>query len=379
MLIILEHYKLQLTIVLPKVSFIVRKSQKKGKKNLEANQATIQRSIDKIRLGEINEWGHKHNCNTEAEFLTKLNRYVLLDRNIQALNMEINTAIEKARNGNDPELLITLDDNKLNIDTYQQIIHKVYSVIRYRVYQNIQKKVRAERKITRQKSNPNQNDSVVSSNSLALGEQDLTNLVKDLDVEAVHKEVFRLYDLKFGLDTSLALRKLQVLEADDEYLQHYIECLKEAHDRFMSIVFQGVVFNKMQQNPMHSTDLQYGVPWEFNAILDDLLDANPNLLNEEEYKMQMNSMNYSLSQINPTLTPGGVSVDGQAINERLMTEIDEQPAESSAASIPSGSGNNQSSNASRTSQRNAEMNQSNLIDSQEMEFTQGVSISKSLD
>lgn len=49
---------------------------------------------------------------------------------------------------------------------------------------------------------------MVSSNSLALGEQDLTNLVKDLDVEAVHKEVFRLYDLKFGLDTSLALRKL---------------------------------------------------------------------------------------------------------------------------------------------------------------------------
>ena len=40
----------------------------------------------------------------------------------------------------------------------------------------------------------------------------------------------------------------------------------------------------MQQNPMHSTDLQYGVPWEFNAILDELLDGNGGaLMNEEEF------------------------------------------------------------------------------------------------
>jgi len=37
---------------------------------------------------------------------------------------------------------------------------------------------------------------------------------------------------------------------------------------------------------MHSTDLQYGVPWEFTAILDGLLDDNANYgVNEEEYKM----------------------------------------------------------------------------------------------
>ena len=49
---------------------------------------------------------------------------------------------------------------------------------------------------------------------------------------------------------------------------------------------------------MHSTDLQYGVPWEFNAILDDLLDGGNG--NEEEYKMQMNLSMSAIPQ-----TPGG--------------------------------------------------------------------------
>lgn len=40
-------------------------------------------------------------------------------------------------NGSDPELVITLDDPELNMDTYQQIRDKVYSVIRYKVYHQI--------------------------------------------------------------------------------------------------------------------------------------------------------------------------------------------------------------------------------------------------
>ena len=41
-----------------------------------------------------------------------------MDRDIQVLDMHINTAINKAMNGSDPEIVITLDDNKLNLDTY---------------------------------------------------------------------------------------------------------------------------------------------------------------------------------------------------------------------------------------------------------------------
>jgi hypothetical protein len=75
-----------------------------------------------------------YNCTSEAEFLAKLKKYVMLDREIQNLDLQINTAINRAMNGSDPEVIITLDDSKLNHDTYQRIIHKVYSVVRYRVY-----------------------------------------------------------------------------------------------------------------------------------------------------------------------------------------------------------------------------------------------------
>ena len=58
----------------------------------------------------------------------------MLDRDIQALHLQIETAINKALNGSEPDLIINLDDTKLNLDTYQQVMNKVYSVIRYKVY-----------------------------------------------------------------------------------------------------------------------------------------------------------------------------------------------------------------------------------------------------
>lgn len=176
--------------------------------------------------------------------------------------------------GCDPELIIQLDDNQLNLDKYQQIIHKVYSVIRFRVYHEIQKKIRAQAK---QKSNPN--DSMLSANSFAIPEDEYVDLVRGLDLDQINKDVFNLYNISYGLDTTLALRKVQVIEANDQDFSNYLECLKQAHDYFLAQIFQGQVFNKMQQNPLHSTDLQYGVPWEFNQIVDELLDPEATLIN----------------------------------------------------------------------------------------------------
>ena len=70
-------------------------------------------------LGEIKEWGNKYNCSSEQDFKAKLKKYQMLDRDIQVLDLEINTAINKAMNGNDPELVIKIDDVKLNLETYQ--------------------------------------------------------------------------------------------------------------------------------------------------------------------------------------------------------------------------------------------------------------------
>lgn len=52
------------------------------------------------------------------------------------------------------------------------------------------------------------NDSMMSTNSLAIGEDDLTSLIQDLDIEVINREVFNLYDIQYGLDTTLALRKV---------------------------------------------------------------------------------------------------------------------------------------------------------------------------
>ena len=55
-------------------------------------------------------------------------------------------------------------------------------------------------------------------------------------------------------------------------LLNYIACLEEAHNRFLTLIEQGEEYPKMEQNPLHSQDLNYGVPPIFNAILDELLD-----------------------------------------------------------------------------------------------------------
>ena len=79
------------------------------------------------------------------------------------------------------------------------------------------------------------NDSDISS--IIVGEDDIQDMIKELDIEAVRKEVFNLYDIKYGLDTQLALRKVQVIEAEDQMFQNYLQCLKVAHDKFLSYIF----------------------------------------------------------------------------------------------------------------------------------------------
>jgi len=43
----------------------------------------------------------------------------------------------------------------------------------------------------------------------------------------------------------------------------------------------------MEQNPLHSKDLNYGVPQLFNNILDDMLDDTHDVLAEEYQRQQL--------------------------------------------------------------------------------------------
>jgi hypothetical protein len=49
------------------------------------------------------------------------------------------------------------------------------------------------------------------SGGALLSETELKDVVGELDLESIRKEVFNLFDINFGLDTQLSLRKVQML------------------------------------------------------------------------------------------------------------------------------------------------------------------------
>lgn len=60
-----------------------------------------------------------------------------MSEEVKTLDDLLNGAIEKALVGLDPELKIELEDPKLDSESYKQIVSKVYSVIRFKLYQSI--------------------------------------------------------------------------------------------------------------------------------------------------------------------------------------------------------------------------------------------------
>ena len=133
------------------------------------------------------------------------------------VDTDINRSILAAMEGEEPGLVITQEDDKLTLECFQQILSKLYATLRYRVYQKIKNKARAPyaKKSTLNRSS--QLEDVVNYSEMSLGEiaahvvvgeEDVDNLVRDIDTEWIRKEVFKLYDVKYGLDTQLALRKV---------------------------------------------------------------------------------------------------------------------------------------------------------------------------
>ena len=147
----------------------------------------VKKTIQKVKKGEIALWGPDYNCKSEGDFDTKLHQFVLVSNEIKLLDLEIKTSIARAIEGNNPDLLIQLDDVKLNLDVYQQIMSKVYAGIRYQVYQRIKTKLKNSHDrrsksdyIARQKED---NDIAL----LIVDADDIQDLIKELDIEAIRK------------------------------------------------------------------------------------------------------------------------------------------------------------------------------------------------
>ena len=179
----------------------------------------VKKTIQKVKKGEVALWGRDYNCKSEGDFDTKLRQYSLISNDVKMLDQEIQQSIERAVEGASPELLIELDDTKLNLDVYQQIMSKVYAAIRYQVYQRLKSKeeendrhlLDGSKELTRSQSEylPARPTTLDNANSPLLVSQDeIQDLINQLDITAIRVEVFNLYGIKYGLDPQLSLRKL---------------------------------------------------------------------------------------------------------------------------------------------------------------------------
>jgi len=94
MTILLEHYKLELSLMLPKICLLIRKAIAKGNMSkLEKTKKTIEKTITKVRKGVISDYGPLYNCKGVIDFETKLRQFSFVNKDISQLNLEIETSI----------------------------------------------------------------------------------------------------------------------------------------------------------------------------------------------------------------------------------------------------------------------------------------------
>jgi len=88
-----------------------------------------------VKLQVIEEHGNLIECESEIDFDTKLGKYKSMKlHHISSLIERIETSIRNACQGEECGLYLELEDRKLDQDMYQQIVSKIYSVIRYKMY-----------------------------------------------------------------------------------------------------------------------------------------------------------------------------------------------------------------------------------------------------
>ena len=120
---------------------------------------------------------------------------------------------------------------------------KLYAVIRYRIYQNIKLKTRANKSLN--ESNLTKDNSLAvdeDPDESMLNEDDIADCIREVSVEEISREVFKLYDVKIGLDAKLTLRKVQVREASDQMANQYMACIDQAHELFLQYILKGFKF-----------------------------------------------------------------------------------------------------------------------------------------
>ncbi len=230
---LLEFYKLELSIILPKIQALVQKAASKPQK-LAHIKDSLYLSIEKIKLSVLHKYGRSMSL---QEF------QVQYDRSTCPLKLEIALAIQNALEGKNYSLEVQ-DDTGLTQELYFQVMTKMYAVIRHLIYRELKSKT---------------------------SEQEINDFLEKMDLNPIRVQVFQLYEIK-SRNPVLTLFKYALHNSNPGFTQ-YLDCLKQAHENFLQVMIEGKQFQKMEQNPLHSSDLSYGVPQLFNEMLDERLDG----------------------------------------------------------------------------------------------------------
>ena len=131
-----------------------------------------------------------------------------------------------------------------------------------------------------------------------LDEDEIVQCVSNINQERDLIEVFQLYDVPWNLDVFLTLRKMEYVclkkePIDEDYIS-FIECINEAHSRMLESICTSprAFFVEMDQNPIISRNVLYGIPSNFQQIMNDII-INYKMFSEEDRSNDINLPNFS--------------------------------------------------------------------------------------
>ena len=124
---LLEFYKLELYLVLPRIASLSKKAQAKQPLKFEGIKKTLNQTIEKLKVSVINQ--HAYDTITVEEFDTQFSTFT-------DLTSDTFEAIHNALDGR-PYTLLSLTsvaDTGLTLELFHQIMSKLYATIRFVIY-----------------------------------------------------------------------------------------------------------------------------------------------------------------------------------------------------------------------------------------------------
>lgn len=308
-IVVLEYYKLELVQILPEIKQAhlssynkYKANQKKLNKKQKQLKTTLTDTLSEILQAQIEQEQAHAQFTSVANFQTflseQLNKQNQKSARICELNDDIGKAIkytfsseeeqQKSEKDETQLLNINIDAHKVDRELYKKIISKFFACIRYQMYAKIKKywtenkdaiipefeRRRAEARARE----PQEDESAIEDlPHNPIQEEQILQIAQEIDMNNLKKQVIDLFnvDYSFTPDVALFFQKMEYVfqktpPLNEDFL-NYIDCLTTAQNEMLELIYDPRnKFVAMEENPIDSKDLMYGVPREFKDIFDEV-------------------------------------------------------------------------------------------------------------